>query len=64
MTWQAVVLIVAILLFGVISWLGRYEVVGVAPGGQGINGMAYRLDRWTGEVVCIQGVSAAKIEIH
>ncbi len=62
-TWKIVALIITILFLGVISWLGRYEIIGVAAGGQGNQGSAYRLDRWTGEIVWIYGVSAGKVEI-
>ena len=37
----------------------RYEIVGVAAGGQGVQGIAYRLDRWTGSVEWMQ---ASRIE--
>ena len=62
-TWKIIVLIVAILLFGVTSWLTRYEIVSVPAGGQGNAGTAYRLDRWTGEMVWVYGVSAKKVQI-
>ena len=62
-TWKTVVLIVAILLFGVTSWLTRYEMVSVPAGGQANMGTAYRLDRWTGEIVWLYGVSAQKVQI-
>jgi hypothetical protein len=32
------------MLLGVISWISRYQIVGSGT-------VAYRLDRWTGEVV-------------
>jgi hypothetical protein len=42
--------------------LCRYTVVGVPAGGEGSNGVAYRLDRWTGEVVAIQGANMVRAE--
>ena len=63
MTWKGVALIVAALFLGVAAWLGRYEIIGVPAGGQGIHGIAYRLDRWTGEVVYMSGGLAGKVEV-
>jgi len=44
-TWKTVVLIVAILLFGVTSWLTRYEIVSVPAGGSGQCG--HRVPPWS-----------------
>ena len=46
MAWQRLTLGIVLLLFVLIAWLGRYHVVGV-----GSEGVANRLDRWTGQVV-------------
>ena len=62
MTWKTVVLIVAGLLFGVISWLGRYEMVALPAGGQGNAGSAYCLDRWTGEMVFVYGATKVGVK--
>lgn len=63
MTWQRTVLIIAILFAMVISWLGRYELVGVsAGGGEGV-GSVYKLDRWTGEVIFIIGAGGGHVKI-
>jgi|GEM_PF-6760438 len=54
MTWQRIVTVLAVLLVFLFAWLGRYTIVGVdPPGGMAVNGIAYRLDRWTGEVAWI-----------
>lgn len=58
----AVVLILAVLIV-IIACLARYEIIGVPAGGTGNNGIAYRLDRWTGEVVFIQGFNSGVAEI-
>lgn len=47
-----------------LACLGRYELIGVAAGGEGINGIVYKLDRWTGEVVCIQGSKSVRVELQ
>lgn len=41
--------------------LFRYEMVGVAAGGEGIHGIAYRLDRWTGEVEWMSGPASGRV---
>ena len=40
----------------------RYEIVPVPPG-QANYGIAYRLDRWTGDVVLIAGSTSTKVVI-
>jgi hypothetical protein len=45
------------------AWLGRYELIGVAAGGEGTHGIAYRLDRWTGEVTFVQGARGGGVKI-
>lgn len=45
------------------AFLGRYELVAVPAGGEGIHGIAYRLDRWTGEVTFMVGSSGGRVEI-
>lgn len=56
-------LVVAVLILVVVAWLGRYEIIGVPAGGEGSHGIAYRLDRWTGQVVYIRGNDAGVAEI-
>lgn len=63
MNWEKVSLIIAVLIVTLVAWLGRYDIIGVPAGGQGINGIAYRLDRWTGEVVGIVGGMAGVVKI-
>ena len=62
MTWQRTVLIIAILFALVISWLGRYELVGVPTAVEGRPGIVYRLDRWTGKVLFIAGNESYEIK--
>ena len=52
MSWRNVIMVALVLLVILGAWLCRYTIIGVSPG-DGI-GFAYRLDRWTGKVVCIQ----------
>ena len=58
--------IFALIIAGLIAALGavllRYEVVGVAPGGQGNQGIAYRLDRWTGSIEWMQASRSEPVE--
>jgi hypothetical protein len=63
MDWQRVALNVAVLVVALVAWLGRYEIIGVPAGGAGTHGVVYRLDRWTGEVVFIQGARGGVAEI-
>jgi hypothetical protein len=63
MNWQISVLIIAVVASVVISVLGRYELVAVPAGGQGVHGIVYRLDRWTGEVTSIAGPNGVRVEI-
>lgn len=63
MDWKNTVLLVVGALCVLVAFLGRYELVGVPAGGEGIDGIAYRLDRWTGEVAFISGPHAGRIEI-
>ena len=63
MNWQKVCLIIAVLIFALVAWIGRYDIIGVPAGGQGTHGIAYRLDRWTGEVIYIRGGDAGVAEI-
>ena len=57
---NAVVLVIAAFALAVVIWLGRYEIIGVPAGNHGI---AYRLDRWTGQVVYIVLNEAGVAEI-
>ena len=63
MKWQTVVLVIAAFTLVVVIWLGRYEIIGVPAGGEGVHGIAYRLDRWTGQVVFIRGGETGVAEI-
>ena len=56
-------LVIAVIVLALVSWLVRYEIIGVPAGGEGIHGIAYRLDRWTGQVVFIRGSEAGISEI-
>lgn len=51
MSSRTVVLLIAAISTVLVAWLGRYEVVAVPAGGQGSASAAYRLDRWTGNVI-------------
>ena len=58
MDWKITVLLTAAALCLLLAFLGRYELVAVPAGGEGvvgIVGLSYRLDRWTGEVTFIRG---------
>jgi hypothetical protein len=57
LTLQVTALIITIMLLGVISWMGRYEIVGADYTS------AYRLDRWTGEVAGYFGANGYR-KIH
>jgi hypothetical protein len=63
MDWKTTVLIAAAALGLIVAFLGRYEMVAVPAGGEGIHGIAYRLDRWTGEVTFMQGSTGGRVEI-
>ncbi len=55
---------IGIILFACLAaWLARYTLIGVSPGGEGVHGIAYRLDRWTGEVVWMSGSAAGVVGI-
>jgi hypothetical protein len=57
MNCQRVFLIIAVLFMTLVTWLGRYEIVG-----EGNDGNAYRLDRWTGDIVYInQGLGGVVV---
>lgn len=64
MSWQATVLVIAALFAAVIIWLGRYDLVAVPAGGEGVQGVVYRLDRWTGRVVYMQGATGGRVAIE
>jgi hypothetical protein len=61
--WQRIFIVAAVLFFFLIAWLGRYTIIGISPGGEGIHGIAYRLDRWTGEVVWMHAPNGGVIVI-
>ena len=62
MSWQRVVLILGGVFFILVIWLGRYDLVPVPAGGQGIYGIVYRLDRWTGHIIMIAADKAIEIK--
>lgn len=47
---RGIALLIAVMSAVLLAWLGRYEVIAVPAGGEGVHGIAYRLDRWTGSV--------------
>lgn len=49
----------AVLVFG--AWLFRYEIVAAGGGGESL-GHAYRLDRWTGDVMFANPYGTLKLE--
>ena len=57
---QAFIISLAAICFALMF---RFEIIGVAAGGEGNQGIAYRLDRWTGEVVYLQGRHGGKTDI-
>lgn len=60
---SASVLSVALLLS--LLLLFRYELKETHPGGQsGGFGMVYRLDRWTGEIIGINGFDAERVNLN
>ena len=59
MSWQRLVAGVAVLLLILVVWLGRYTIVGGSA-----NGAAYRLDRWTGEIVYMFGNQGGAVPIE
>ncbi len=63
MDWKTTVLLAAAALSLLVAFLGRYELVAVPAGGEGVHGIAYRLDRWTGEVTFMQGAKGGRVEI-
>ena len=61
--WQKTIVVIAAISAILLVWLGRYELVGVPAGGEGANGVVYRLDRWTGSVAYMQGASGGQVVI-
>jgi len=64
MSWRRVVLILGGLLFLVVVWLGRYELVEGSAGGTGSGAVVYRLDRWSGRVLFIVGDEAMEVKVE
>ena len=62
MDWKRTTLLIAAMITALVAIVFRYEVVGVPAGGEGVHGIAYRLDRWTGEVQWMSGPGAGKVE--
>ncbi|MES2319970.1 MAG: hypothetical protein V4631_21020 [Pseudomonadota bacterium] len=46
-----------------IAVMFRYEIVSAPAGGQGVHGIVYRLDRWTGDVTWMQAGIGGKAGI-
>jgi hypothetical protein len=63
MDWKTTLLIAVSALGLVAVFLGRFELVSVPAGGEGRHGVAYRLDRWTGEVAFVRSDYGGRIEI-
>lgn len=63
MDFKITLLLVAVALCLLVTFLGRYELVAVPAGGEGIHGIVYRLDRWTGEVTFMAGSAGGRVEI-
>lgn len=63
MDWKTTVLLVATVLSLLVAVLDRYELIAVPAGGEGMMGVAYRLDHWTGEVAAMQGSAGRRVEI-
>ena len=64
MDWKVIVLVVVGGVAALCSVMFRYEMVAVTPGGEGVNGYAYRLDRWTGEATMMSGAHGVRVEIR
>ena len=62
MDWKVGVLVVGAVAVFALTF--RYEMVAVTPGGEGINGYAYRLDRWTGEAIVLFGGKGQRVQIE
>lgn len=56
--------LVAICTLAVILFLGRYEFIAVPAGGEGSTGMAFVLDRWTGEIEWVSQAYRGKVTAH
>ncbi|MEN9375692.1 MAG: hypothetical protein RL710_849 [Pseudomonadota bacterium] len=55
---------VAICTLAVTLFLGRYDFISVPAGGEGSTGMAFILDRWTGEIEWVSQVYRGKVTAH
>ncbi len=62
MNWQSTTLIIVGVFALLFAWLGRYEIVSISMGGEGGSGYAYRLDRWTGEVLMLHAETAYPVK--
>jgi hypothetical protein len=56
--------IIAIVFFAFLSgiFMFRFAVVPGGVGGEGVHGVVYRLDRWTGAVMWISGSVSGNVE--
>lgn len=63
MDWKTALLLAVAVLGLLMAILGRYELIAVPAGGEGVHGVAYRLDRWTGEVAFMRGPTGGRVEI-
>ena len=64
MDWKVMVVVVVCGVAALCSVMFRYEMVAVTPGGEGINGYAYRMDRWTGEVEMMSGSRSYRVQFE
>lgn len=63
MTTRTIALLAIALTAALVAWLCRYELVVVPAGGEGVHGIAYRLDRWTGSVIWMKWDESGSVEI-
>jgi len=57
MDWKKIVVGIAIGYALLAAVLFRFEVVPVEAGGEGVHGIAYRLDHWTGDIKWMVGAN-------
>ncbi len=62
MSWQKIVLGIVVLIVAVVTWMGRYDIIGGGANGDTPVGVAYRLDRWTGNVILIVNDSSIDVK--
>jgi hypothetical protein len=62
MDWKKIVVGIAIGYALLVAILFRFEVVPVEAGGEGSQGIAYRLDHWTGNIKWMRGAQTGDHE--